>query len=1062
MDCIRQAFVNLAIFPAAPIDKIDIIPPEIRNRLLVTWNGRTVPYSKERTILQLIEEQAAATPSNPAVTFTDITLSYRSLNGKANTLATRLQEKDITKGDLIPFIMNNCLEIPIAVLALMKLGAVFVPIDLSWPTERIRALVDKINPKLVVYSESNPVFHQLGVSTMAVSQADLVEQDENLELQLDMKDLIYGFFTSGSTGIPKCALNIHLGLLNRFLYMSRRYQSNGNDIVLQNSKHVFDSSIWQMFWPLTNGSQVVIPPPSKLLDLSKTIEIIAKNKITMTDFVPSIFNAMVNLLKADPAIAKKLQSLRQLLIGGEEISPKAVHTFKAILPHIGITNTFGPTEASIGCVFHEVVEADSQSIPIGRPIDNTYAVLLDEKMNLCPPGAIGEIYIAGDCLGVGYLNDPEKTEAAFFNNSYQEIPGERLYRTGDLAYYRFDGLLQFVGRKDSQVKIGGVRIELSELESVMASHPQVCESKIVVDGETDNKRLLAFVVAEGGLEVATLRQYMEQRLPTHSVPKQFFFLETMPLNHNGKIDRKALKQMVQEVTNNNSSTSKETLSLEENVIASVWRQILKINSIDVNEDLFANGGDSLLALSLSLNLEKLFKVKLSVQDVFNSPTIQEQAKLLSNRTDNPNQTVSTHRQYTDLATEVELNCQKVLNFSPNAIFDHKQNQPKNIFLTGSTGFIGAQLLSDLLTSSNAKVFCLLRGKEQMLAYQHLCNNLKHYNLWQDDFASRIFPVIGDLSKPDLGLLPGQFSLLADIIDIIIHNGAMVNFLHDYSHLRNVNVSGTVEILKLATVGKHKWIHYISSLSIFPINKSVFTSKITEETEPFDRAIPEGGYNQSKWVSEKILWQARKNGVPITIYRLGEVMPNSHTGVPNVKALFDLLIRVCVKLRLSFPHQLRLDYTPVDYVSRFIITSVNNSKLNDSCFHLFHPDGILFDELLQRFYKLEFELRKVSYAEFWTILRENCVQNQEDKDFLSLLSLLPERNISTDIQNLECSAKLTELLPDNTLYFSCTKTQAMLHEWNIDWPLVDRHIFDVYATWYAKQSVTTNKPLVVKG
>ncbi|NJM73615.1 MAG: amino acid adenylation domain-containing protein [Scytonema sp. RU_4_4] len=1040
--CVGQIFANLAASSSNAVGEINIVAPEARRRLLVDWNGRSVAYPKDRTILQLFEDQAEATPNRIGVTFENTTLSYRSLNSKANELAIQLREAGISKGDLIPFVMNNCLELPIAVIALMKLGSVFIPIDLSWSAERICLLIDSVGPKLVIHSESDPVFDQLNVPTFAVTQADLSERDDNNHgVQIGMEDLIYGFFTSGSTGIPKCTLNIHLGLLNRFIYMSRRYQSNGRDVVLQNSKHVFDSSIWQMLWPLTNGSQVVIPPPKRLLDLSQTIEIIAANKITMTDFVPSIFNAMVNLLRAEPALAQKLRSLRQLLIGGEEISPKAVRRFKEILPHIGITNTFGPTEASIGMIFHEVTKADSQSIPIGRAIDNTYVAVLDKYMNLTPPGAVGEIYIGGDCLGVGYLKDPEKTAAAFVSNHFQEIPGEKLYRTGDLAYYRPDGMLHFVGRKDFQVKIGGIRIELTEIESVLGNHPQVRESKVLVHGDTEHKMLVAFVVAEGNLDTATLRRHVEQLLPKYSVPKKFFLLQAMPLNHNGKIDRKALADMVSKIGTNRTSLQDEIVSPQEHMIRSVWLQVLKFDFVGINDDFFTCGGDSLLALNLSLAMEKQLRVKLSVQDVFIHPTIRDQAVLLSGSNGKSSQ-LGVNQKAATIAAEVVCNSETVLNSLCIATSPNKQHPPKNVFLTGGTGFIGAQLLYDLLITSDVKVFCLVRDGDKAIAYEHLCDNLRHYNLWQDSFAPRIIPVIGDLSKPELSLIPEHFAQLANTIDTIIHNGAMVNFLHNYYHHRNTNVIGTVEILKLAITGKSKQVHYISTLSVFPISKSAF-DKIKEETEPFDTAIPDGGYNQSKWVAEKILWQAHKHGVPLTIYRLGEVMPSSRTGIPNFKALSDTLIRGCLKLSLRFPSPIRLDYTPVDYVSRFIVALVNNCEVSHGCFHVFQPQGILLDDFLESFCQSQFKLRKVSYREFWASLRKMCVQESVDKDLMLLLTLLPE---PTE-EDPECSAKLTSLFTDNTLYFSCARTQALLHQWGSHWNSVEAGIFDTYAKYH---------------
>lgn len=265
----------------------------------------------------------------------------------------------------------------------------------------------------------------------------------------------------------------------------------------------------------------------------------------MTDFVPSIFNALVDLIEADSSLVACLASLRQLLIGGEEIGAKAVQKFRRLLPGCGITNTYGPTEASIGCVFHEVRDEDGWSIPIGKPIDNCYIAIVDKNGMIVPPGVTGEILIGGDCLGRGYLHDPTKTGAAFIANPFVEIPSARLYRTGNLGYHRPDGNIHFVGRQDHQIKLGGVRMELTEIETVIACHPAVRAVKVVVEGARDEaRRLVAYVVANPGTESKDIKHVVAESLPSYCVPKHIFLIDRMPLTANGKVDRKALAAML--------------------------------------------------------------------------------------------------------------------------------------------------------------------------------------------------------------------------------------------------------------------------------------------------------------------------------------------------------------------------------------------------------------------------------------------------------------------------------------------------------------------------------------
>ncbi|HEU5320218.1 MAG TPA: amino acid adenylation domain-containing protein, partial [Methylomirabilota bacterium] len=500
--CVRKALRALRLRPDALVKEVDIVPAAVRARLFSEFNGRRVDFPRDATVLALVEAQVQRTPRRAAITHEGRTLTYADLDGKASTLAHRLAGHGAAKGDVVPLVMNNGLELPVAMLATMKLGAVFVPVDATWPAERIDTILRQVRPTTLVTTEDARPGAAWAAASVVIDVDGLAAAAPTRPLaEVTADDLIYGFFTSGSTGVPKCALNIHRGLVNRFLFMTRRYASDGRDVVLQNSRHVFDSSIWQLLWPLTNGSRVVIPRAAAHLDLASTVESIAQHGVTMTDFVPSVFNALVELVAATPALRDRLASLRQLLIGGEEMSARAVHTFRRLLPHVGLTNTYGPTEASIGMIFHEVRPDDGDAIPLGRPIDNTFAVVLDDHLRVVPVGVLGEICIGGECLGPGYLADPAKTRAAFVDNPVPEIPGARLYRTGDLGYQRWDGHFRFVGRRDFQVKVGGVRIELGEVEAALLRHAGVREAKVAVTGDSpERKALVAYVVADPGVD----------------------------------------------------------------------------------------------------------------------------------------------------------------------------------------------------------------------------------------------------------------------------------------------------------------------------------------------------------------------------------------------------------------------------------------------------------------------------------------------------------------------------------------------------------------------------------
>jgi len=1040
-DVVSEIAQCLSEEPSATIGQLRLVSPAWRRKLLVEFNGQPVPHRKDRTILDLFEECAARAGNRPAITSGEDRLSYAKLNGKANALASRLHDAGVGKGDLIPVVTGGGVELPIAMIALMKLGAAFVPVDAAWPDERLQVIFDELKPKLALYE--NPAQVAVAKIPSLSFSASLLEEraDKPTSVTLLPDSLIYGFFTSGSTGIPKCALNLHGGLLNRFLAMSRRFGATGDDVVLQNSKHVFDSSIWQLLWPLTTGSQVVMPRATGLLDLSYIVSLIERHGITMTDFVPSIFNTLVDLMEAHRAIIPRLASLRHLLIGGEEIGAKAVQKFRDFLPGCGVTNTYGPTEASIGCVFHEVRDEDGWSIPIGKPIDNCYVAILDPRGMLVPPGVVGEIMIGGDCLGRGYLNDPVKTGAAFVVNTLAEIPGERLYKTGDLGYHRADGNIFFVGREDHQVKLGGVRIELAEIETAIAAHPAVRAVKVVVEGRREElQRLVAYVVADAGISPKDIKQTVAGTLPAYCVPKQVFMIDRIPLTPNGKADRKALAAMARR---HGEPPADEAITEAERRIRAAWLRLLALDDAGVRDDFFDLGGDSLAAIRLAMQLSSDFSGKVSARDVYHHRTIRAQAALVDKRLERAPLPAGDDPE-TTLRAAARLD--PAIHASPGTAAE----TASLVLLTGATGFVGSHLLRKILEYTSARVICLARAENDAAAAARVRQALRHYRLEDDDGLERVTAVAGNLELPRLGIPKSVYNDLAGAVDAVVHNGASVNFLLDYQTLHSVNVGGTTEIIRLAAARRPKRLHYISTLSAIDVE----TCASFDETELAAEArFPAGGYGQSKSVAERLVSEARRRGVAATTYRLGEVMPHSRTGIANSQALFDTLIRSCLKLGLSFATPLRFDYTPVDYIARFVAAAVAAPTPPVSVFHVFHPEGQALETIFESLRNAGFPLRPVSYRSFHEALRRACDGPAADQDLLLTAALMPE---PAEADAARTDAKVAQIFANAGLRFSCANTLAALDRWGIRWPSPRLGALDAYAAFHRDRGHRTSK------
>jgi amino acid adenylation domain-containing protein/thioester reductase-like protein len=977
LDSLVEAMRSIANADASSLTVADVslVSKELRAQLVEKCRGATRDYPDGWTTRDLIEDTTKSAPDTPAVIFGGRCLTYRQLDSKANALAMLLQKEGIGENDVLGMLIENSLELPIAILAALKLGAIFIPLDDRWPADRLTTIVTAAKPSAVV---ALPNAQSLdGVKTITVDEGRLVSMGDFACCALTPADLAYGFPTSGSSGIPKCALNVHRGLLNRFLYMTQRYGRDGGSVTLQNSKHVFDSSLWQLLWPLTTGGCVVIPPAVQRLDLDMTIDLIERYRVTMTDFVPSVFNILVEHLERNRGDVERIASLENLLIGGEEISAFYCQRFNTLLPHVNLTNTYGPTEAAIGMVFHAVSPADGDRIPIGRPIDNTFAIVLDEQRRLMPPGALGELYIGGDCLGVGYLNDPERTRAAWVDNPFDELPGEHLYRTGDLVYEQPDGLLYFVGREDTQVKIGGVRIELSEIEHTLRKFTGVKEVAVCVTGGVTGKRLVAYIATEQDLSMSDLRAFLTQRLPRQFIPSRFVLLDALPLTHNGKVDRKYLETLDEQVEEPASDGG-----IHEARLLEMWRQILnEPGSLTRDDDFFEFGGDSLLAYHLLGEVEQAFGVKLTLKAFYAGPTVRQLGEAIARggRGSQPD----THGHPMRAASDLTL----IDGLVPGGM--SVEAEPNCVLVTGASGFIGVHVVNELLRRSNVRLLCLMRDGDTSAAQERLQRKLEQFKLWQSDFETRMEIVRGDVEVERLGVPSDVWSDLESDVDAVVHCAGVVDLLHDYEYHRRVNVLGTADLIRLATKGRGKAMHQLSSADGIMLDR---------EHKPLElsQGAPAEGYTLSKWVAEQLLLNARLRGANVTVYRIGEAMPRAHAGIPNGSSLVYLLLKTCLLVG-EYPEALvRLDYTPVDCISRIVGDSVLDGTYRGRSLSVYHPCGTTLDWVMNVFRSLGSDVRPTSAGKFVELLEAGISDSREISAFLCVVrAAIESRNREWD-------------------------------------------------------------------
>ncbi|HEV3106111.1 MAG TPA: non-ribosomal peptide synthetase [Trinickia sp.] len=1000
-----------------------------RQSVLGPLAGEAFDYGPWVAIPRMIERNAERYPERPAYCFEERWLSYRDFDGLANALAALFAARGVGKGALVPVLLENSLELPIAYHALMKLGAAFVPLDRAWPAKRIEHALHTLAGAIVVCSSAHDVPALFRQCAVPVDISALTPAAHRPPIDIAPEDAIYGIFTSGTTGEAKCALNHHGGLANRFRFMSRYFErAHGNARILQNTRHTFDSSVWQLFWPLTTGAQVVIPKHGAFLDLESTVETIARHRITMTDFVPSVFNQVVALAERDPGVCAKLSTLEALIVGGEEITPSMVHKLRAILPRLRVTNAYGPTETSIGMVFHPVETADGMAIPIGRPIDNCYVIVVDDELRPLPPGACGELLIGGVCVGSGYFKQPELTSRVFIDNPFPTIPGDKLYRTGDLGYFDSQGRLRFVGRKDFQVKVGGVRIELGEIEAAAQRCAQVREAKALVAAHGGCNSIALFVTGERSLDRVMLDQHLRGILPRASVPRHYFVLSAMPLAESGKVDRRKLQAQLDtylagdEPVHAAPAASASPLRDTAARVLGVFVALLGRPDLRANEDFFAAGGDSLQALAATMELERLFHVRFSVHDLLDNASAAKAAAridclIASGEAEEGDEALMARdARYVEAAHAARLDAREAV---PHAW----ANAPRAVFLTGATGFVGGWLAKALLDRRDDLQLFVLSRRGHGDAQQDLIDLFKRKRIWDERYTDRIHAVNGDLVAPGLGIDPATRDMLAARCDAIVHCGALVNFLYDYRAHRAANVLATKDLLELARAKRLKPIHFISTLGTLEGEAENHASPLAETLDPERAACPRSGYSRSKWVAERLMLDARAKGVPVTVFRLGEVMPAAPDGIPNARALTHFLLSAIVRMKARPAVAIRSDWSPVDYVARRVVTAIFDVDAWNRAYHVFHPDSICFARAFER---AGVALATLSCGEWLAELDARIAQGGP-RELSMLRSLLPQAGGS----DAALAAAFEAVLTNNPLLFSRAGCETLERRHGLD-------------------------------
>ncbi|WP_333183873.1 amino acid adenylation domain-containing protein [Microcoleus sp. B3-D7] len=625
--------------PERQLSELPLLSAAERQQLLVQWNDTQADYPKNSSIHELFAAQTERTPDAVAAICENEQLTYRQLNAKANQIAHYLQSLGVKPEVLVGICLERSLEMLVAILGILKVGAAYVPVDPAYPQERRSfMLADAKVPVLLTQKnllETLPEHSAKVVCIDAEWQEISRQSDRNPAVKVEADHLAYVLYTSGSTGTPKGVLGTHRGTVNRCFW--NPYPFIEEDICCQKTSLNFVDSVWEIFAPLLHGLPTVIIPDRSVKDINQFLQTLSKQNVTRLVLVPSLLRA---ILDSFPDLDSRLPQLKYWICSGETLPLELCQQFREQMPQRVLINLYGSSEVAADVTWYDATHF-LEKVPIGRPIANTQIYLLDRNLQPVPIGIPGEIYVGGDGLAQGYLNRPDLTSEKFISNpfgqeklhflgnSHQKV----FFKTGDIGCYLPDGNIEFLGRGDCQVKIRGFRIELGEIEAALSQHSSVSTAAVLLQENTPgSQRLVAYLVPNSGFRnphpevISELRSFLKHKLPDYMVPSAFVLLDALPLTPNGKIDRLALSQRCDYVSDETAFTEPQTPTEKE--IAEIWTALLGLEKVGTNQNFFDLGGHSLMATQLISRVRSCFGIELALCDFFAAPTIENLAELI--------------------------------------------------------------------------------------------------------------------------------------------------------------------------------------------------------------------------------------------------------------------------------------------------------------------------------------------------------------------------------------------------------------------------------------------------
>lgn len=866
------------------ISSVTLLTPEVRDKILNDFGVQHRTFNYDYGIYQRFRNQVTLNPDGIAIVFSEKRITYRKLHESVNRLSYLMHTEGACKGSRIGVFLNRSDYSVVSILAILKLGGCYIPLDSTYPAQYIDNIQKETRFSFML-SETSLIDSVKDIECRIINVRD-ADQNEDIintdipEVLPDPLDEFAILYTSGTTGKPKGAVYNHASPLNKSCWMWEFFDFSESDVFLQRTSVNFSPSLWEMFGALLTGRKTVIVPDEVVRDPDKLIEVIKNEDVTFMGVVPALLRMMFESGRQD---LSGLESLRYISCSGEPMQIDLYRRIKESLPDVRLFNDYGSTEMNaVG--YSEITDesTQSQNFPIGKPLSNVYYYILDDDLRLVPPFMTGNLYVGGISLLNEYVCG---AEAPFIKDPVLNS-GIRYFKSGDKARFLADGKIELVGRDDFIVKIRGMRVSLYQVETVIKSHSRVDDACVVSRKRNDGENeIVAYLNTSDS--VTEIRDYCRSALPEYMVPSRLIAYGILPKKTNGKLDRKYLADLATKEIHHEGIdvTNSDDVDI---TLREIIKAVFSDNNVNSDVPFPSLGMTSMDAVMITAEINRIWSLAISVTDMLQFDTVSRLSDYVESvMKGSPIQ--ADMKEYLYQEADIYRRAYRLPETSRSV-------SEKNMLITGANGYLGSGLIASALKHTEAVLYCLVRGNTRDQAEKKLMRSLIHFGVGVDDIKNRVHIVCSAISEDNLGLEKDVYDDLAGRIDTVFHLAADTNHFSDYSTLKNANVLSTRNVIDFCFSRKAKSLIFSSSVSV--ILKKSGGQYYTESGETL--VSPDGlynGYGKTKWVSEQLIDNARKNGLNTAVVRFGELSFHSESGYCREDDIFHSCLRLMSDLRV---------------------------------------------------------------------------------------------------------------------------------------------------------------------